>query len=225
MVHARASSGLRVGLACVALLIAGSTTASYAEAAWADPPTKQTRRQAKAQASSAAAANADGKVADADKKAKDDAARAQRDKLRASLDSNSDGVISGDEWKAALADWKSFEDEMDEQLSRTGEARQRFMQRFDSNGDGKLDDKEKAAARKWFDDQRLNLIAEFDKDGDGKLSDEERKAMREALVQRAKAAKDAKDGAGNAQGSSGQGSGSQGPGPAAPSPSRMFGPK
>lgn len=78
--------------------------------------------------------------------------------------------------------------------------RQRLIQRFDKDGDGKLNDEEKAAMQSFIEERRKNggergerrgqrpgrdeLIKEFDKDEDGKLSDEERKAMREELAKR-----------------------------------------
>lgn len=80
--------------------------------------------------------------------------------------------------------------------------RQRLIKRFDKDGDGKLNDEEKAAMQKFIEEHRKNggerkrgerrgqhadheaLIKEFDKDEDGKLSPEERKAMREELARR-----------------------------------------
>lgn len=49
--------------------------------------------------------------------------------------------------------------------------------RFDTDGDGKLSDTERAAARK---EMHAKMLERFDKDGDGKLSEDERRAAREA---------------------------------------------
>jgi hypothetical protein len=77
-----------------------------------------------------------------------------------------------------------------------GEAqREQLIKKFDTDGDGKLNDEEKAAAlkerggrpggkgaaRRGPDGATMaELIKKYDKDGDGKLSDEEKTAAREA---------------------------------------------
>jgi len=56
-----------------------------------------------------------------------------------------------------------------------------WIEKFDKNGDGKLDEaerKEAAAARK------ADFIKRFDKDGDGKIGPEEKKAAAEAMKRR-----------------------------------------
>jgi Ca2+-binding EF-hand superfamily protein len=62
------------------------------------------------------------------------------------------------------------------------------LKQFDKNGDGKLDDTERAAmmeARKaQMEKMRQAREKEFDKNGDGKLDDTERAAMMEVLKQR-----------------------------------------
>jgi len=70
-----------------------------------------------------------------------------------------------------------------------------IIKRFDKDGDGKLSDEEKAAARKAMQDRQragsdrmAEFIKKFDKDGDGKLSDEEKAAARKAFQERRKAA-------------------------------------
>ena len=64
------------------------------------------------------------------------------------------------------------------QPSQTGE---QLKAKYDTNGDGVLDEKEKAAARQ-------DLIKRYDTNGDGQLSDAEkeqaRKTVREALQRR-----------------------------------------
>ena len=63
-----------------------------------------------------------------------------------------------------------------------GFIREEMVKKFDKDGDGKLSDEEKAAAKTEMEAKRAEMHKEFDKDGDGKLSDEERKAMHEAYM-------------------------------------------
>jgi Ca2+-binding EF-hand superfamily protein len=60
-----------------------------------------------------------------------------------------------------------------------------MLKQFDTDGDGKLSDAEKAAAKAAWEAKRAEhekeMLAKFDKDGDGKLSDEERAAAHEAM--------------------------------------------
>lgn len=76
--------------------------------------------------------------------------------------------------------------------------RQRLIEHFDKDGDGKLNDEEKAAMQQFLEQRRKNrgerrggprpsreeMIQRFDKDGDGELNEEERKNMREELRRR-----------------------------------------
>lgn len=58
-----------------------------------------------------------------------------------------------------------------------------IIKRFDSNGDGKIDESEKAAAESL----RAEKISRYDTDGDGKLSETERKVFRkEAFIENIK---------------------------------------
>ena len=50
------------------------------------------------------------------------------------------------------------------------------MKKFDKDGDGKLNEEERAEARKTMEARRQEALKKFDKDGDGKLNEEERKA-------------------------------------------------
>jgi len=65
-----------------------------------------------------------------------------------------------------------------------GGGRGEMLKNFDKDGDGKLNDEEKAAAKAAWEAKRAEehkaMLAKFDKDGDGKLNDEEMKAMHEA---------------------------------------------
>ena len=51
-----------------------------------------------------------------------------------------------------------------------------LMKKFDKDGDGKLNEEERAEARKTMEARRQEALKKFDKDGDGKLNEEERKA-------------------------------------------------
>ena len=56
-----------------------------------------------------------------------------------------------------------------------------LIEKFDTDGDGKLSDEEKQAAREA---RKAEFLKKFDKDGDGELSPEERKAAGEAIRNR-----------------------------------------
>ena len=73
-------------------------------------------------------------------------------------------------------------------------SREEVMKKFDKDGDGKLSEEERAAARAEMQKRReagglkgkgsekqAEMLKKFDKDGDGKLSEDERTAMREAM--------------------------------------------
>ena len=75
-----------------------------------------------------------------------------------------------------------------------------ILKRFDKDGDGKLNDAERAAAKKAHDEKggrpgqagggagdgkmREEIIKKFDKDGDGKLNEQERAAVKKAHDER-----------------------------------------
>ncbi len=65
-------------------------------------------------------------------------------------------------------------------------SREEMKQRFDADGDGKLNEEERTAARKASkkherkQKKRKKTLKRFDADGDGKLNEEERTAARKA---------------------------------------------
>jgi len=74
-----------------------------------------------------------------------------------------------------------------------GALKERILQKFDKDGDGKLAPEERAAAREAFVDR---IMQRFDKDGDGKLSREELGAALGALRQRVEQARQRRAGKG-----------------------------
>lgn len=68
-----------------------------------------------------------------------------------------------------------------------------IVAKFDLDGDGKLNQEERKAARKaMHEHHRQKMLEKFDTDGDGKLSEEERKAAREARAKHGKGGKGGK---------------------------------
>jgi hypothetical protein len=65
-------------------------------------------------------------------------------------------------------------------------ARKELIQKFDKNGDGKLDDAERAQMKAAFEARRAErhkeALAKYDVNKDGKLDDAERTAMHEARL-------------------------------------------
>ncbi len=72
---------------------------------------------------------------------------------------------------------------------KPGDRMKKLLERFDKDGDGKLNEEERAAALEGFmnrvDDfqgkHKKKLLEKYDKDGDGKLSEKEKEAMKEAM--------------------------------------------
>lgn len=64
-----------------------------------------------------------------------------------------------------------------------------LIAKFDKDGDGKLDEAERKAAREGREEmmaeRRKEMLAKFDKDGDGELNDDEKAAMREEMKRKA----------------------------------------
>jgi Ca2+-binding EF-hand superfamily protein len=70
----------------------------------------------------------------------------------------------------------------EEERKAARDAREKQMlEKYDADKDGKLSDEERKAAREAMRaEHEKKMLEKYDKDGDGKLSDEERKAMVEA---------------------------------------------
>jgi hypothetical protein len=62
---------------------------------------------------------------------------------------------------------------------RPGGPPKAFIEKFDADGDGKLSEQEREAAKAAMEEKRDAIIAKYDKDGDGKLNEEEREAAKE----------------------------------------------
>ncbi|MCP5536336.1 MAG: hypothetical protein H7A51_08905 [Akkermansiaceae bacterium] len=69
---------------------------------------------------------------------------------------------------------------------RPGGPHPELLKKFDKDGDGKLNEEERAAAKEAMEARRAAFIKKHDTDGDGKLSDEEKKAAREAIAAKRK---------------------------------------
>ena len=66
--------------------------------------------------------------------------------------------------------------------AKGGGDRADMMKKFDKDGDGKLSDEERAAAREARKaEQEKAMLAKFDKDGDGKLNDAEKAESDKAM--------------------------------------------
>ncbi len=81
------------------------------------------------------------------------------------------------------------EDAPADKVKKAEARRAEMLKKYDKNGDGQLDETEKAAAqeerRKEREQERLK---KYDKNGDGKLDETEKEAMREDLKKRAQEA-------------------------------------
>ncbi len=62
-----------------------------------------------------------------------------------------------------------------------------LLKMFDIDGNGKLDEEERLAAKDYLEKKREEIIAEWDKDGDGKLSRTEMAAFRKSLREKIQA--------------------------------------
>ena len=116
-----------------------------------------------------------------------------------------------------------------EKLNKVREVRRaELLKKFDKNGDGQLDETEKAAARedakKRREEERLK---KYDKNGDGKLDDTEKEAMREDLKKRAEEGLKKREGRAEGKGDKKHGPGKPGPeaAPVPPAPPAPVPPK
>ena len=88
-------------------------------------------------------------------------------------------------------------DEKDAAKGKGGAIREKLLEKYDANKNGKLDpdeiEKAKAdrgqgdakGARPGAEEMQTRMLKRFDKDGDGKLNDEEKAAAKEAMKNRA----------------------------------------
>ena len=67
------------------------------------------------------------------------------------------------------------------------------LKKFDKDGDGKLNDEEKAAWKAAREAEKKAMLEKYDTDKDGKLSDEEKAAMKADHEKHKKDKKDKKD--------------------------------
>ncbi len=67
----------------------------------------------------------------------------------------------------------------DKKTRHTKTARSKIIEKFDTNGDGTLNEAEKATAKEARKAKRKEFIAQHDSDGDGTLSDEEKQNAKE----------------------------------------------
>jgi hypothetical protein len=65
-----------------------------------------------------------------------------------------------------------------------------MLHKADTDGDGRLSEDERAAAKAKFQENRKEFVAKHDTDGDGKLNETERAAAREQITARLKEARD-----------------------------------
>ena len=119
-----------------------------------------------------------------------------RARILEQFDTNKDGRLDEEERAEAqkAARERGLGGKADEMQPRAGMPGGRLpaeaLKRFDANGDGQLDESERAEMRQTLGDrlaQNPQVIRRFDKNGDGKLDESERAAARDAMQQRMKA--------------------------------------
>lgn len=60
--------------------------------------------------------------------------------------------------------------------------RERIIEKFDADGDGKLSEEERATAKAAMAARKAEFMARVDTDGDGEISEDEKKAAKEAFM-------------------------------------------
>lgn len=63
-----------------------------------------------------------------------------------------------------------------------GHDKEAFLEKFDTNENGKIDEDERPAIKAAMEERRAAMIAEHDTDGSGDLNEDEKKAMRAAMI-------------------------------------------
>jgi len=130
-----------------------------------------------------------------------DPQRPSREQILRHFDADGDGQLSESERQAAREQLSQRRDQQSERGRRDGfqgEQRQggqqgqrsdrrgpppEVMERFDIDGDGRLNETEHRAARADLESRRARAMERFDADGDGRLNDAERRAARDAFGQ------------------------------------------
>lgn len=103
-------------------------------------------------------------------------------------DTNDNGILDENERTQLKADWKTYREAME---ARREANRAEFIEKWDTDNDGKLSEAEKQEARRQIEAaqqarREQEMLRRFDKDGDGKLSDAERQVMENRLEQQRK---------------------------------------
>lgn len=130
-------------------------------------------------------ADGDGELSDAEKATAKEAMQAHRAERRAAMearllprfDDNNNGVLDDSEWATIKEIVGPMMKDRGERAQRAKKHMKKLaVERFDADGDGELNEAEKAAAKAHFEQRKAAMIERFDADGDGKLTGEERKA-------------------------------------------------
>ena len=116
-------------------------------------------------------ADGDGKLSDDEKAKAREAMKKRRGQGRSGGDKARGGRGKGRPGGGASADF-----------------RKKMLEKYDADGDGKLNEEERGKARKemqkHFKERREAMLKKFDKDGDGKLNEDERKALHAEMKKR-----------------------------------------
>jgi Ca2+-binding EF-hand superfamily protein len=105
------------------------------------------------------------------------------------------GILLASLAVAVLAAWSTpllAADDAAGKGDKGGAFRAKLLEKFDTNGDGKLDDQERAAARDAFKEKiakfkealKGKILKKLDTNGDGKLDDKERSAAKATFAEK-----------------------------------------